>query len=80
MGKGEIARYEQFLLFPQCLQNACYPGASKGVVVWEWAKNSHTALSFVIVFLSAISLPFYDGTVTDYQLHNNSPNDKIIGL
>ena len=21
--KGEIARYEQFLLFPQCLQGAC---------------------------------------------------------
>ena len=23
VGKGEIARYEQFLLFPQCFQNAC---------------------------------------------------------
>ena len=22
-GKGEIACYEQFLLFPQCFQNAC---------------------------------------------------------
>ena len=32
-GKGEIARYEQFLLFPQCFQKACFPGASKGVVV-----------------------------------------------
>ena len=36
MGKGEIARYEQFLLFPQCFQKACFPGASKGVIVWEW--------------------------------------------
>ena len=35
VGKGEIARYEQFLLFPQCFQKACFPGASKGVVVWE---------------------------------------------
>ena len=35
VGKGEIARYEQFLLFPQCFQKACVPGASKGVVVWE---------------------------------------------
>ena len=35
-GKGEIARYEQFLLFPQCFQKACFPGASKGVFVWEW--------------------------------------------
>ena len=23
VGKGEIARYEQFLLFPQCFQKAC---------------------------------------------------------
>ena len=38
MGKGEIARYEQFLLFPQCFQNACFPGVSKGVIVWEWVK------------------------------------------
>ena len=38
MGKGEIARYEQFLLFPQCFQKACFPGASKGVIVWEWDK------------------------------------------
>ena len=38
VGKGEIARYEQFLLFPQCFQKACFPGASKGVVVWEWVK------------------------------------------
>ena len=39
VGKGEIARYEQFLLFPQCFQMACFPGASKGVIVWEWVKS-----------------------------------------
>ena len=39
MGKGEIARYEQFLLFPQRFQKACFPGASKGVIVWEWVKQ-----------------------------------------
>ena len=39
VGKGEIARYEQFLLFPQCFQKACFPGASKGVIVWERAKQ-----------------------------------------
>ena len=38
VGKGEIARNEQFLLFPQCFQKACFPGASKGVIVWEWVK------------------------------------------
>ena len=36
--KGEIACYEQFLLFPQCFQKACFPGASKGVIVWEWVN------------------------------------------
>ena len=38
VGKGEIAHYEQFLLFILCFQKACFPGASKGVIVWEWVK------------------------------------------
>ena len=38
VGKGEIAHYEQFLLFPHCFQKACFPEASKGVIVWEWVK------------------------------------------
>ena len=38
VGKGEIACYKQFLLFPQCFQKASFPGASKGVTVWEWVK------------------------------------------
>ena len=40
LGKGEIARYEQFLLFPQCFQKACFPGSSRGVIVWEWVKHT----------------------------------------
>ena len=39
VGKGEIARYEQFLLFQHCFQKACFPGASKGVIVWKWVKE-----------------------------------------
>ena len=39
VGKGEIAHYEQFLLFPQCFLKTCYPGVSKGVIVWEWVKQ-----------------------------------------
>ena len=42
VGKGEIARYEhneQFLLFPKCFQKACFPGASKGVIMWEWVNS-----------------------------------------
>ena len=39
VGKGEIAHYEQFFLFPQCFQKASFPGASKGVIVWEWVNS-----------------------------------------
>ena len=39
VGKGEMARYEQFLLFPLCFQKARFPQASKDVIVWEWVKK-----------------------------------------
>ena len=39
VGKGEIARYKQFFLFLQCFQKACFPAASKGVIVWEWVNK-----------------------------------------
>ena len=29
VGKGEITRYEQFLLFPQCFQKLSFVDASK---------------------------------------------------
>ena len=45
VGKGEIARHKQFLLFPQCFQKACFPKASKGVIVWEWVN------SYCIIFI-----------------------------
>ena len=35
VGKGDIAHYEQFLVFLQCFQKACFLGASKGVIVSE---------------------------------------------
>ena len=38
VGKGEIAHYEPFFLFPQCFQKACFPGVSKGVIVREWVN------------------------------------------
>ena len=39
VGKGEIAHYEQFLLFLQCFRKACFQEASKGVIVWEWVNK-----------------------------------------
>ena len=44
VGKGEIACYEQFLLFPQCFQKVCFPRASKGVIVWEWVNVSEKGI------------------------------------
>ena len=38
VGKGEIACYKQFLLFPQCFYKVCFPGMSKGVIVWQWVN------------------------------------------
>ena len=48
VGKGEIAHYEPFLLFPQCFQKACFPGASKGVIVWEWVKEQLIYLLYLL--------------------------------
>ena len=39
VGEGEITHYEQFLLFPQCFQKACFRAVSKGVIVWEWVNS-----------------------------------------
>ena len=38
VGKGEIARYKEFLLYPHCFQKACFPGAPKDVIGWEWVN------------------------------------------
>ena len=35
VGKGEIARYKQFLLFSQCFQKACTVDTLKPGLVWE---------------------------------------------
>ena len=52
VGKGEIARYKQFLLFPQCFQKACFQGASKGVIVWEWVKKTQLLFLLNLLYLS----------------------------
>ena len=38
VGKGEIARYEQFLFFPQCFQKACTADLKKPGLLWERVK------------------------------------------
>ena len=34
-GKGEIAGYQHFLLFPQCFQKASFSGSLKVGIVWK---------------------------------------------
>ena len=63
VGKGEIARYEQFLLLPQCFQNACLPGVSKGVIVWEWV-NTYKKKALNMKMLQKITL---EGLTASYS-------------
>ena len=46
VGKGEIARYEQFLLFPQCFQNICTTDTYKPELVWERVKRVFNKMRF----------------------------------
>ena len=63
VGKGEIACYEQFLLFPQCFQKAFFPGATKGVIVWEWVKGPCLfPTKFTLCFSLEIFLMYFIGT------------------
>ena len=38
VGKGELARYEQFLLFPNCFQKTCTADTYKPGLVWVRVK------------------------------------------
>ena len=69
VGKGEIARYEQFLLYPQCFQKACFPGASKGVIVWEWVKVSSSSKTSLDTLLN--SKQFHKLTTLKEKAHKN---------
>ena len=47
VGKGEIARYEQFLLLPQCFQKTCTANTQKQWLVWERVKGLPV---FIVMF------------------------------
>ena len=77
VGKGEIAHYEQFLLFLQCFQKACFPGASRGV--WEWVNCQNmliitpTGDKFNLIisyFTDQICLPFSIPNATEEYCSN----------
>ena len=52
VGKGEIARYEQFLLFPRCFQKTCTADTSKQGLVWETVNEKSDAQELNTDFLS----------------------------
>ena len=45
-GRGEIAHYEQFLLFPQCFQKISTADILKPGVVWERVKLSDSLFNY----------------------------------
>ena len=46
VGKGKIARYEQFLLFPQSFQKTCTADMYKPGLVWERVNQYFAHYSF----------------------------------
>ena len=76
VGKGEIAHYEQFLLCPLCFQMACFPGASKGVIVWEWVNSLLHEINFQQTGLENILVTV---TEIEHQLtHYQKTNFRLI--
>ena len=48
VGKGEIARYEQFLLFLLCFQKTCFPGSQKVLLCGNGLTLSQTSPGFYV--------------------------------
>ena len=75
VGNRKITRYEQFLLFQQCFQKACFPGALKGFVVWEWVKafSNWTSVAFChhldVLQLFRILIHPFSSCVDGDQIH-----------
>ena len=60
VGKGEIARNEQFLLFPHCFQKSCTADTEKPGLVWEWVNGLRWLSGFIF---SAIGLNLFLQTI-----------------
>ena len=60
VGKEEIACHEQFLLFPQCFQKACFPGLQKVSLCGNGltSKYHHKRFLFKLQSLKPSLLPF----------------------
>ena len=52
-GKGEIARYEQFFLFPQCYQKICIPDVKISTCLRKGYIGLQILLAFSLTFFYA---------------------------
>ena len=69
VGKGEIARYEQFHLFPQCFQKTCTADMLESGLVWESFKvELEESSSVTILWIDQRSSPhlsyFYNAMIS----------------
>ena len=55
VGKGEIARYEQFLLFPQCFQRTFTADTLKPGLVWKRVNMFPSVTNTVVLTLEGKS-------------------------
>ena len=80
VGKGEIAHYKQFLVFLQCFQKACFPGASKSVIVLDWVNtNVHIPVLDENVFLGLLKSNFLpNNKFLDWSRLTAFADDKIV--
>ena len=56
VGKGKIARYEQFLLFPQCFQKICTADTSQPGLVRERVKSFYLGVQCTYPYCPRVSI------------------------
>ena len=76
--KGQIAYYEQFLLFSQCFPQLCIFSVSKCGIVWKWVNGCISEL-FKMYRSTVLNQTYLLYSITCIKGPLNSlPNDKFI--
>ena len=86
VGKGEIARYEQFFPFSTVFSKGLFAKGVKSVIVWEWVNSlpydnfwlNHICLFGVLCCINGISVIYCDSSQihvswTIFNQYLNSP-------
>ena len=84
LGKGEIAHYEQFLLFPQCFQKTHTADMSKQGLVWERVKLGMCGkglMQYSYYFTGlAIHIDLPDNSASRPRMHSVTPLGKYLDI